>query len=191
MDRYDNYVVGEYFDWLVDKFCTDGKHHPEKYSGLLDFLSERLYYWELDFDSNRAGDGEELRWIFENDTSEKLEDWDANEPCSVLEMLCALAKRVEDYIACPVRGKENPSRWFWEMLENCGLAELDDEHWDESRASSILDFVLDRKYDRNGTGGFWPLENPAKDQRKVDLWYQANSYFGQMRKNRHKRIFEQ
>lgn len=179
----DSNIVYKYYQWLWETYLDDGKHHY--YSRLLEKLFEREYYWALGYDQNREDDGLELRWLFESshefvdDEGKEFEKWDGETPCSVLEMLCALSKRVEDYITCPVRGEPDYSRWFWTMLENCGLLTFNDDDWDEEKVDQIISFVLDRKYSKDGVGGFWPLKNPRKDQRKVDLWYQANYYIGE------------
>ena len=35
---------------------------------------------------------------------------------------------------------------------------------------------VERRYKRSGEGGLFPLKNAAKDQRKVEIWYQLSSY---------------
>ncbi len=178
-------IIEQYYDWLLKNFCG----RTDKYSSLLGFLFDTDFEWVLDFDENRASDGIYLRYVFRTNHEMEHEDdleftrWEEETPCSVLEMLCALSKRAEDYLGCDLGRAEEPERWFWLMLDNCGLADLDDACWYEPKAKDILEIVLKRKYHRDGTGGLWPLINSAKDQRKVDLWYQANFWFTQNRDN--------
>ena len=67
------------------------------------------------------------------------------------------------------------------MLENMGIAHCDDI-WMSSRSNAVsyvkgrVDDVLLRRYDQSGNGGLFPLEMARLDQRKVQLWYQMNSY---------------
>lgn len=66
--------------------------------------------------------------------------------------------------------------WFWKILENAGLEKYTDEQFDEWKVYQILDDIVDRRYNRNGFGGLFPLRKPKKDQRKVELWYQMCAY---------------
>jgi hypothetical protein len=95
--------------------------------------------------------------------------------CSVLEMLIALAQRAAFEDGGTIRD------WFWEMLSNAGIhmAETTDKNFDKNVASKvefILKRVMDRRYGWNGYGGFFPLNHPKEDQRKVEIWYQLNAY---------------
>ena len=39
--------------------------------------------------------------------------------------------------------------------------------------------MLAREYSDNGHGGLFPLKNPKKDQRKVEIWYQMTEYINE------------
>jgi hypothetical protein len=63
------------------------------------------------------------------------------------------------------------------MIGNLGLLGcVDADPPDESVISDIVDRVTDRRYATNGAGGLFPLQNAEQDQRKIELWYQANAY---------------
>ena len=50
---------------------------------------------------------------------------------------------------------------------------------DENDVEKLLERVkkfLNREYDKDGTFGLFPLKNPKKDQRKVEIWYQMMAY---------------
>jgi hypothetical protein len=71
--------------------------------------------------------------------------------------------------------------WFWQMLENLGLAHISDKLYSSGpRMDSFIDNVIDRliyrRYSPDGHGGLFPLEFPHEDQRGVELWYQLNAY---------------
>jgi hypothetical protein len=50
---------------------------------------------------------------------------------------------------------------------------------DEAHVTETLDRVIYRNYESNGHGGFFPLEDPDEDQRRVELWYQLNAYLNE------------
>lgn len=153
-----------YFDWLcskVDYICDD--KDALKTRVLLSRLYDREYYWTIGMDENRSIDGKNLRDIF------GLEE--TYEPCRVLEMLIALAMRIDRDI-CPSENSNNVAVWFWEMLRNLGLS-IDMKL---NNVDYILDEWLDRRYDYYGNGGIFPLKRAKKDQRNVDIWYQMQAY---------------
>jgi hypothetical protein len=94
----------------------------------------------------------------------------------MLELIIALAYRCEDMTADVVDGNRQVQDWFWDLLSNSGLEGYTDEQYDERLVDEILNNIIYRRYDRYGRGGLFPLKNPKKDQRKVELWYQMNAY---------------
>ena len=40
----------------------------------------------------------------------------------------------------------------------------------------ILNIWLERRYDEDGKGNIFPLKDPIKDQKTVEIWYQMQSY---------------
>ena len=97
MDK--NNIINEYFEWMTNIVC--GKRFSGKmtYKKLLSCLHMITFRCEMRSDENRAEDGVDLRWRFAVDTGrENQNDWirDCLEgPCSVLEMMVALAIRIE------------------------------------------------------------------------------------------------
>ena len=72
-----------------------------------------------------------------------------------------------------------PDIWFWHLIETLDLEQFNDRKYDDhaqEEIAEILDRVIWRTYAPNGDGGLFPLRNPTKDQRKVELWYQLNAY---------------
>lgn len=128
-------------------------------------------------DENRAIDGMALREQFIDEEAEYPYATDAwmGLACSVLEMLIALSRRVAFEA-----DEGDPRKWFWELMHNLRLDSYSDathlstaEH---REVNHILETLMLRSYDRNGDGGLFPLRDPAKDQRRVDIWYQMNAY---------------
>lgn len=145
------------------------------YSKLFEYLYSRDFEWSILMDRNRAIDGIELRYKYgcSNDI--------LDEPCSVLEMLIALAVRIEEQIMTNYDEGNRTGQWFWTMLTNMGLNSYDDDNFDEDMVEYIVDRFLNREYEYNGEGGgLFILDNPCQDLRDTEIWYQANWYLGEM-----------
>lgn len=171
-----------YFYWLVGVI---GSHYiAENYQKLLWKLFVTDYVWEVDYDKNRASDGLYLRGIFAQETMNigagqgfMMPDLSGNQrPCSVLEMLVALARKAEDNIMHDPEIGDRTGNWFWQMLTNLGLCDYDDYRWDEAQVDQILDNFLHHRYESNGQGGAFPVRKKTRDLRKTDLWWQMNAY---------------
>ena len=167
-----------YFCWLIRLIGDD--YIATNYQKLLNKLYTTEYVWELVYDKNRAADGLYLRKLFDTEMGNtgiiqpKMSDIPA--PCSVLEMLIALARSAENNIMHdPDYGDRSPI-WFWEMLENLGLDVYDDYNYFESEVDKIIDNFLHRRYGKNGVGGAFPVTKPAQNMRQKDLWWQMNAY---------------
>ena len=106
-------------------------------------------------------------------------------PCSVLEMLIALAQRIEYILADPVFD-DRTQQWFWGMIENLGLEPFanNDFYAVEKKYHNniILDRLLERRYLRTGTGGLFPLRTVHEDQTKIEIWYQMMAYLDENNK---------
>lgn len=166
-----------YIHWLCDKV---GIHSfDERTSILINALQEKGFYWTVPNDDNRGLDGLELRREFAD-----LNNFDPDAifegPCTMLEMLIALAKRC-DYIMSDLDNEDHTARWFWEMLENVGLDMKSLNSYEEDYTidliDKILDRILDRTYGASGRHGLFPLNEPERDQREVEIWYQMQAYF--------------
>ena len=167
----------DYYCWLIELIgdgCTE-----LCYQKLLWKLYSTDFVYELDYDSNRAVDGLELRKKYYKKCGYGLNEVLLNKkPCSVLEMLIALSYRTEReliYDPCP----GNDARfWFWQILSNLNLAVYDDYYYFEGRINEILDIFMHHKYDADGThGSAFPCPGVYQDLRKMDLWWQLGMYF--------------
>ena len=170
-------VKSDYFQWLCGIVHADD---PDcSFYLLMRALFEHPFRWSVDNDENRAVDGECLREDFASQ-SPYLDYSSIGGPCSVLEMLIALAFRINEEIMWRP-GEDRTVVWFWEMVGNLALDAYDDDHWEEPRSRSAVDLIvdvwLDRRYDPDGTGGIFPNPETEVDQRDVEIWYQMNEYF--------------
>lgn len=175
----------DYFSWLCELVNVDGQYTDEAYWILAKALWDTDYDWILRMDEDRAKSGTDLRYLYYLDGG--TDSYDG--PCTVLEVLVALAKDMDD-ILDELDGETRISLYFWEMIENLGLAKYSDhnllrsgngydvvlEGCERENIDQILEDWMQRRFDYDGTGSPFPLRNPRHDQRNVDLWYQCNAY---------------
>ena len=92
-----------------------------------------------------------------------------DKPCSVLEMILALAIKCEETIMDNPKYGDRTLQWFWSMLKNLGLAYMTDERFDKKIANDILYNFMERRYEPNGKGGLFYIPN-------YDIWSQLGIY---------------
>lgn len=167
--------IGYYKDWLYDYIDPDGELR-NRYGQLLLYLSGKPFTWSVQFDGNRAEDGRALRDEFAaafgiDDVLNSV----MPDRCSVLEMMIALAMRCDDIVYTPEDG-DRTSKWFWLMIDNLGLSDMDKFNFDKDICDEIVNRFLLRRYLRNGKGGLFVTQNPEIDMRKAEIWYQMNEW---------------
>lgn len=175
-------IRSEYFNWMLDKVCFGEEYKISVYHMLLLYLYERDFVWVHPMDENRQEDGIDLRYRFGQEMgyndpmiSSLLDD----RPCSILEMMSALAIRCEEQFAHDPDYGDRTSMWFWEMINSLGLSDMDDEHFDINYVSEIIDNFLDRNYAPNGLGGLFTLKHPPENMKNVEIWYQMCYYLNE------------
>ena len=174
------FICVKYFNWMYKMMC-DGE--TKKYYELFRFLHRTKFRYSVAMDENREIDGECLRHRFADEcmySHEKIVESIGNSQCSVLEMLIALSVRCEEQIMFDPELGDHPERWFWKMIENLGLIEMDDRHFDEDYVNDIVQRFLDRRYKSNGDGGLFTVNNCKYDMRKAEIWYQLNWYLSNL-----------
>ena len=164
-----------YFKWLYGQVGDPSLKNPRRsYWRLLRHLFEKEFVWIVANDDNRIEDGKDLRFEFIDASG--LEDVDlgwVNLGCSMFELLLGLSRR----LAFEAGG--GPRGWFWEMLDNLGLSQInynDRAEFSGDEVNDILDRVIWRTYGSDGQGGLFPQKNTTRDQRDVELWYQLSEY---------------
>lgn len=170
----------DYFHWLCEMVGVD--RGDRSWRILAKTLHEIEFFSLVDHDDNRGYDGMELREEYLRMTNyPKYVTLDG--ACSVLEMMVALARRMSFETCDPYHSVDddvNADKWFWELMDNLGLSEFDDEHFyelgGEWKVERIIDELLNRRYFSNGVGGLFPLKQPREDQRDVEIWYQMCAY---------------
>ena len=171
-----NRVVKEYYNWIFDQICADKYSSEVSYRSLLAHLHAIPFTYTISTDANRAEDGIELRyrWASIQGYDEVPECLDG--PCSVLEMILALALRCEETIMYDPDVGDRTRQWFWVMIKNLGLGGMTDDVYDPELVEEIIDRFLNRDYDPDGTGGLFKVKNCKYDLRRVEIWYQLNWY---------------
>jgi hypothetical protein len=164
----------DYFEWLIAHIEVG---NPRKtYRDLFERLYNTEFVWVIHRDHNRAHDGLDLRVeFFHQHKKEKL----FLEGPSLLEVVIGLSRRVS-FLA-----GGTSEWWAWFLLENLGLEKAYDPLTDHKaqRVESILEDLIWRTYERDGTGGFFPLYQAKEDQTKVEIWYQMQAYLIEIRED--------
>lgn len=183
MDAVD--VKKDYLKWLCSLVNAGPEYHFLWYK-----LNNMAFVWSIEKDENRAEDGKYLRYLFGLEVSdtdnpvEEVEDF-LSGPCSVLEFLVGLARRIEDDIMYDAdTDDDRTSVWFWEMIRNLGLDFYDDEHYSEVEIDQIIDKFLGRKYSKNGIGNIFRSEKSgqkgwAQNLKDEEIWTQVHLWASQ------------
>lgn len=177
-----NEMREEYFKWLCD-FVYDKKRMSRglSYNKMFSYLFDTPFSYILPMDGNRAEDGIDLRYRYGREngiTDAAVATRLDNRDCSVLEMMVALALRVEDQIMTNPDIGNRVGQWFWDMIVSMGI-NMTDNQFDYDRAKKIMWRFLHRTYKRNGEGGLFTIHDPSKDMRVTDIWYQMNFYLNE------------
>lgn len=167
----------EYFNWLFDIACGERFSKNISYFKLLNCLHSITFKVVIKNDVNRAKDGADLRRRYF-----LIMKCDSNmgaRPCTVLEMMVALAIRCEESIMDNPAFGDRTGQWFWTMVHTLGLSDMTDDRFDEKLVREKIDTFLNRKYEPNGRGGLFEIKHCRRDLRKVEIWYQLNWYLDQ------------
>ena len=177
--------IDRYFEWMLDCIGADKSNHRQIET--LYLMHCFTFAWTHPLDSNREADGYGLRKEFDSKYHCSQDEWETYMmgPCTVLEMIIALAYRWWFHLHwepdAPIREQYS---LFWEMYNNLGLdkAETDEE------VETIIFRMMERDYDEYCHGGMFPISKLPSifdedknrycfiDMRNQDLWMQMNFY---------------
>lgn len=168
-------IKTEYFNHLVEMVCNK-KHHRVDYIPLLDLLHSMKFEYFIDMDANRAADGEYLRkkWLQSEGIYEYLYVFD-DEKASVLEVLIAIAERLEFQVGDIMKGDHTADK-FWEILRNLDIEKYDSGNFKPLNIKEKVRNWMYRKYKKNGFGSIFPCEKCEKDMRNLQIWDQMSVY---------------
>lgn len=171
-ELWDDYL--EYLIWRcgLQKFA--------KYGKLFEILHNIEFTYILDRDGNRHDDGADLRFDYNipDCFNENLDEDFYSHWTSVLEMLIALAIKVDDEIIGDP-SEEHPEEFFMKMIDNLGLLKYKGNRYKEDNVIKIIDRWLNREFDRDGNGSPFPIKYNHRDQREVEIWDQMNAYISE------------
>ena len=177
-----NDLKTKYFNWLCDLVYTDSAHRISSYNKLLSYLDciEFEYDEQLDVNRAKAGVNFRYRFGFEHGISNiDIEEQLDVRPCSVLEMMVTLAFTCEESIMTNLDYGDRTGQWFWNMIATLGLGSMTDESFDEDYVCECILRFMNREYDYYGNGGLFVVNNPYKDMRETDIWYQLCWYLNE------------
>jgi hypothetical protein len=170
-----------YFKWLYSQIEKERLANVE---GFIFDLHSYPFVCRVPNDDNRVEEGIELRYKFADEKNVQLLEDDLSGSCTLLEMLIALADRMDFILFDPSKGNRR-WLWFWLFIDNLKLQKYanDDEKGVISRKKRfnriVINKFLKREYLPNGKGGLFPLDNPSSDQREVEIWYQLMEYINE------------
>lgn len=176
-------ILEVYFGWLYTQIYTaQDLDSPDSYLHVCSHLHTTEFNDRIPNDDNRTAQGEELREEFLSGLPviemTDLARIESLGKASVLEVLVALSRQADYIVAL------GPNAWAQQFLANLGLSQFDDAHFREPQGliiKEIIDVFNNRRYNRLGQGGIFPLTKPAGNQRLKELWYQMADYINQNR----------
>lgn len=176
MAEYDDQVKNDYFEWLYNCVCKGRANQNISYRKLFMVLHSVEFIFTVQNDIERARDGVDLRYRYAISMDDRRLMDILDGPCSVLEMMVALAIRCEETIMDDARYGDRTGQWFWGMLSNLGLSFMTDERFDREFALDKIYIFLDRRYSPDGKGGLFYISDCEYDLRDEEIWTQLCWY---------------
>ena len=170
-------VNNEYFEWLCELVDSARFSKDVSYRKLLMHLHNIEFTWFVPYDDNRADDGIQLRRRFSLYRDDMSLSHYISGPCSVLEMMVALAVRCEEFMDDTLFGNRT-GQWFWGMIHNLGLSPMTDVKFNRRFVDDIIARFLNREYEPDGKGGLFTVKHCDRDMRTVEIWCQLSWYLG-------------
>lgn len=173
-------ILNAYFNWLYSAVCGDRRSRPVSFRRLMIKLHDTDFKYFVSRDENKAIDGMDLRYRFAvmsgyDHSSDVIVDI-LSGPCSVLEMMVALAIHCEEDIMDDPSYGDRTGQWFWNMIVNLGLGSMTDYNFDEEYIDEVLERFLNREYAPDGRGGLFTIRGCDADLRTVEIEYQLLWY---------------
>ena len=174
--RIEDQVKSDYFEWMYELMCGSRFSQQYEYRKLFTFLHDAEFVYFVPYDENRAAEGVALRyrycWLHDCLDLE----WCLTGPCSVLEMMIALAIRCEENLMVNPTIGDRTSQWFWNMIKTLGLGHMNDSYYNDWLVNDAITRFLNREYEPDGQGGLFRVRNFDRDMRTMEIWHQLLAY---------------
>lgn len=170
-------IKEQYFKWMSDLVCGERFSKDTSYEMLLRYLHDTEFRYHIPRDVNRWEDGISLRrrYAYDHPGMDYVAEDYLYGPCTVLEMMVALAIRCEEWMDDTSMGNRT-GQWFWRMIVSLGLGSMTDDRFDILYVEMVVNRFLDREYEPNGKGGLFTIKNTNRDMRSVEIWFQLCWY---------------
>lgn len=172
---FEDRVNDGYFNWLCELIDARRFSRRVSYRKLLMRLHNIEFTWFIPRDDNRANDGVQLRRKYALERDDLSLQQYLHGPCSVLEMMIALAIRYETFMDDDSLG-DRSGQWFWGMINNLGLSPMTDSEFDRDLVDKAIARLLNREYEPDGRGGLFTVRHCSHDLRTVEIWVQFSYY---------------
>lgn len=165
--------MNDYKRWLM--YQIGGSSECRNYTLLLDELYDIPFRYVVPSDQNRIEDAYALR-------SEFLDSYDwprITNKASVLEVLIALARKIDEDLMYDEEFGDRTEEWFWVMVRNLGIC-LSNSHYDSQFVEERVNQWMDRTpyvtiFDESVYDGMTRSKRAS-----ADIWLLANKYFSKM-----------
>lgn len=175
-------LINRYFDWMCQLVVGD-RYSKQLYHKLFARLHDTEFTYMIPMDGNRAEDGSNLRYRFGREFGYEdvvIATFLDDRPCSILEMMTALAIRCEEHIMDDPDIGNRTGQWFWAMIDSLGLDSMNDALFNRDYVDETICRFLIREYERNGKGGLFTVNHTRRDMRSVEIWYQMCWYLDEI-----------
>lgn len=173
---FEERINDEYFKWLCELIDSGRFSKEVSYGKLLAHLHNIEFTWFIPKDDNRANDGIMLRRRFGLARHDLELQTYLQGPCSVLEMMVALAVRCEENIMDDFHLGNRTGQWFWGMIRNLELGSMINSDFDVEYVDNVVARLLNRQYAPDGRGGLFTVKDYPQDMRTVEIWCQLSWY---------------
>ena len=183
-------VINLYFEWLFEMVCGNRFAEDISFRKLISHLHNTNFRYSIRNDESRAHEGENLRHRFALTQMPDVSEYEILDilagPCSVFEMMVALAVYSEEHVMHNPQIGDRTGQWFWGMIHNLGLSPMTDSAFDnvfvDNRevVNDIIARFLNREYEPDGTGGLFTVRHTPHDLRTVEIWCQLSWYLGSL-----------
>jgi hypothetical protein len=138
------------------------------------------FFRESNGQSLRRAFGKELTDLHQTNDYRNDRQW-LNAPCSMLEMMIALARNIAILTDHSSDEQRVVSFWFWKLAFNLGFEPYSDElnphgEIDTQKINQIIHTLVYREYDNYGRGSLFPLDNSIGGTDRVDFQFGPGGY---------------